>query len=139
MIHKITHGFVCQVFDDDGKLVSQTFTAGDDVAFEDAVGNPVDEGEQELYAPFDMVQFCPTPILSPDVLRFTALNQPDQKEIGVTVQVHGDSDIAATIEVPTVAIDHQQLYELGRLFIYIASQRTVDTDSGDELIHGFFG
>ena len=58
LVNKITAGFVIQVFDTElRRFVSQQFVAGDDVAYEDKNGDPVDwrEGE-DAYQPFDMVQ-----------------------------------------------------------------------------------
>ena len=43
LINKITVGFVIQVFDTElNRFVSQEFTAGDDVAYEDQKGDAVD-------------------------------------------------------------------------------------------------
>ncbi len=50
---KITVGFVTQVWRD-GVCVSQEFTAGDPVAFEDEKGNPIDPWNE--YFPYDMSQ-----------------------------------------------------------------------------------
>jgi hypothetical protein len=60
-VFKITSGFVSQEFDTEtGKWVSQSFTAGDDFAYEDAEGNSLDDDSQDAvenaYLPFDMVQ-----------------------------------------------------------------------------------
>lgn len=54
MKRKITHGFVTQYFDEDGKLVEQNFTAGDQVEWEDENFDPCDE--ENFYAPFEMKQ-----------------------------------------------------------------------------------
>jgi len=55
LIKKITHGFVTQVFDTKLKrFVSQEFTAGDDVAYENEKGDAVDSVDD--YLPFHMVQ-----------------------------------------------------------------------------------
>jgi hypothetical protein len=55
IIRKITYGFVDQQFDTDtGKFISQEFTAGDQVEFEDRHGEAVDEISE--YLEFDMVQ-----------------------------------------------------------------------------------
>jgi hypothetical protein len=62
MFKKITTGFVIQDYDENGKCISQSFVAGDDVQFEDKNGNPLetDDGEKiernHEYFPFDMVQ-----------------------------------------------------------------------------------
>ena len=57
-VHKITTGFVIQVFDTKtGQCVEQSFVAGDDVQYEDQYGNPIDWREaQSAYQPFEMVQ-----------------------------------------------------------------------------------
>lgn len=53
--HKITHGFVRQVFRD-GRCVEQSFTAGDPVEWEDENGNPIPEPKHlDVYQPFDMI------------------------------------------------------------------------------------
>ena len=55
LVNKITVGFVTQVFDTELKrFVSQEFTAGDDVAYEDGKGDAVDSVDN--YLPFHMVQ-----------------------------------------------------------------------------------
>jgi len=52
IIKKITHGFVVQVFDTNtSKFVSQEFVAGDDCAYEDKAGNPVELSLFEVYDP----------------------------------------------------------------------------------------
>jgi hypothetical protein len=63
LVNKITVGFVTQVFDTELKrFVSQEFTAGDDVAYEDKKGEVVEsdlvKGKDggEAYLPFHMVQ-----------------------------------------------------------------------------------
>lgn len=64
ILYKITHGFVSQTFDtEQQKFVEQRFTAGDDVAYENAVGSSIDPDDEEetqailnAYQPFDMVQ-----------------------------------------------------------------------------------
>jgi len=62
LVRKITVGFVTQVYDTKRKKwISQEFTAGDQVDFEDSKGNPADVAEYELnkngaYLPYDMVQ-----------------------------------------------------------------------------------
>lgn len=55
-VRKITPGFVTQFFDPDAKqLIDQEFTAGDDVTFENAEGEPVTvPNPQEYYHPFNM-------------------------------------------------------------------------------------
>lgn len=57
-IRKVTPGFVVQTYDTDtGRCVEQAFIAGDEVAYEDEHGDPVDWQEQpEAYQPLDMVQ-----------------------------------------------------------------------------------
>ena len=62
-LKKVTTGFVTQVFDRrKSEFVSQNFTAGDTVDFEDFVGNAVDSEEfftnrgVEAYLPFNMEQ-----------------------------------------------------------------------------------
>lgn len=52
---KITPGFITQEFDKNGNLLSQEFVAGDDVAYEDGLGDQIDPDET-LYAPYDMAQ-----------------------------------------------------------------------------------
>ena len=61
IIHKITHGWVTQIFED-GKFISQEFFAGDDVMLEDENGEFVQSTEEleDLYHPFDMKQVCTT-------------------------------------------------------------------------------
>ena len=62
LVRKITSGFVVQVFDTEkGQFVSQEFVAGDDVAWEDELGETVDSsvaeaGGHEAYLPFHMIQ-----------------------------------------------------------------------------------
>ena len=59
IVKKITVGFVIQTFDTtSGKFIDQSFTAGDQVDWEDEHGNTIDIGEHEhsLYYPFHMVQ-----------------------------------------------------------------------------------
>lgn len=57
LVQKITHGFVTQVFDTDtNRFIEQTFTAGDEVEYETAYGEVVDESVVDDYLPFDMVQ-----------------------------------------------------------------------------------
>ena len=62
LIRKITSGFVIQVYDTQRRrFVSQEFTAGDDVAYENERGEAVDSSlleidGQEAYLPFCMVQ-----------------------------------------------------------------------------------
>ena len=60
-IQKITTGFVVQTYETKtGRCVEQSFVAGDDVAYEDTNGDPVDWREDEdACQPLDMVQ--PTP------------------------------------------------------------------------------
>lgn len=73
-INKITDGFVIQVFDTEtGKYLSQNFTAGANVDYENEQGQTLNDldmkqynfgpdAASEPYLPFDMVQ--PTPELS---------------------------------------------------------------------------
>jgi hypothetical protein len=62
LIRKITSGFVTQVFDtEQGRFISQDFTAGDECDYEDRNGDWVDEelfevNGKEVYLPFEMVQ-----------------------------------------------------------------------------------
>jgi len=63
MIYKITVGFVMQVFDvEKGEFISQDFTCGDQVDYEDENGDPVDPGlfsdsaGRKVYLPFEMYQ-----------------------------------------------------------------------------------
>lgn len=69
LIHKITTGFVTQTFNTEtGKYISQEFTAGDPVEYEDefrdnltaekmaTVGFGPQAPNGEPYLPFDMVQ-----------------------------------------------------------------------------------
>jgi len=62
MIRKITDGYVIQTYTDDGKPVSQEFTAGDICEWEqdngefgDCIDCP-EEGDKFPYIPFQMVQ-----------------------------------------------------------------------------------
>jgi hypothetical protein len=59
-VKKITTGFVIQSFNaDTGKCFSQEFICGDEVDYEDEVGEPFDIECLQLeleYQPFDMVQ-----------------------------------------------------------------------------------
>ena len=54
-IHKITIGFVIQVYEGT-KCISQEFVAGDPADYENEHGVPVDPIENEEYQPFNMVQ-----------------------------------------------------------------------------------
>jgi hypothetical protein len=55
-IRKITTGFVIQRWDaNTGKFLGQDFTAGDQVDFEDELGNPISP-DDDLYQPFNMIQ-----------------------------------------------------------------------------------
>lgn len=54
MKNKITYGFVVQSFNDEGQCMRQDFVAGDEVNWEDDVGNPIDE--EDFYESYDMVQ-----------------------------------------------------------------------------------
>jgi len=53
---KITHGFVSQEYDKDGKCISQAFFCGDECNWEDASGNPITEPSNAKYQTYDMVQ-----------------------------------------------------------------------------------
>lgn len=56
LVNKITVGFVTQVFDTEtNQFVSQDFTAGDEVDYEDQDGECVD-GDEVGYLPFEMNQ-----------------------------------------------------------------------------------
>lgn len=56
IVHKITPGFVIQVFDSESNsFISQSFVASDQVDYEDDEGNPTDVEVRE-YMSFDMVQ-----------------------------------------------------------------------------------
>jgi len=59
IVRKITAGFVVQEFDTiKKKWTDQEFIAGDQVDYEDADGNPVDDEltPETSYLPFEMVQ-----------------------------------------------------------------------------------
>jgi hypothetical protein len=62
LVHKVTVGFVIQVFDTELKrFVSQAFVAGEDCQYEDEEGVPVcsealEVDGKEVLLPFDMVQ-----------------------------------------------------------------------------------
>ncbi len=54
-VSKITHGYVCQVYDaDTGKCVGQRFVAGDEVEWEDGNGKPISPQENCFYQSFYM-------------------------------------------------------------------------------------
>lgn len=56
IIDKVTVGFVVQKYDTEtDKFISQDFIAGDEVSYEDEMGEPVEVGDFP-YLPFDMVQ-----------------------------------------------------------------------------------
>ena len=58
-MHKITHGYVKQTFDENGCCLSQEFVAGDEVEWEDLPGpttSVLKYHTDPLYHPFDMVQ-----------------------------------------------------------------------------------
>lgn len=55
MIKKVTVGFVVQEFDDSGKFLRQEFVAGDQVDYENEMGEPL-EDYPECYFPFEMKQ-----------------------------------------------------------------------------------
>jgi hypothetical protein len=54
-IHKTTIGFVTQIFNEDGKFVSQSFIAGDQVEYENENGEAINP-DVECYFPMDMEQ-----------------------------------------------------------------------------------
>jgi len=57
MVNKITTGFVIQEFDDNGKCIHQEFVAGDQVDYENDLGEKVEVGyDTDLFHPFEMVQ-----------------------------------------------------------------------------------
>ena len=81
MIYKITVGFVTQTFETHkNKFVSQDFTAGDTVDYEDSQGNPLDNKSIDFellsksYLPFDMVQ---------PGKKYIQLLDTDSKQIGI--------------------------------------------------------
>ena len=54
-IQKITVGFVTQTIDSEtGKVIRQEFIEGDDVTYEDDMGNPVDEPDNEELCPIKL-------------------------------------------------------------------------------------
>jgi len=53
--HKITYGWVTQIFDK-GKCVSQEFFAGDSCDYEDEDEEHIDAPDDETYQEFTMVQ-----------------------------------------------------------------------------------
>ncbi|MFA6661437.1 MAG: hypothetical protein WCS56_00220 [Bacilli bacterium] len=57
MITKVTVGFVVQKFTEDGLCVSSEFVAGDNVSFENDLGETIHNlKDLDIYSPFDMVQ-----------------------------------------------------------------------------------
>lgn len=76
----------------------------------------------------------------PETLNYTALHQPYNDEVRCAIHL-GDLDGAATVEIPTVSLSAQQLFELGNLFIQIAKNSaeadTLDEDSVHELLVGY--
>lgn len=56
MFKKITVGFVIQEFNEQGKCVHQEFIAGDQVDWEDEMGDPISVREDAEYQSFEMVQ-----------------------------------------------------------------------------------
>ena len=56
MFKKITTGFVIQDYGENGKCISQSFVARDDVQFEDEADNPIEQPESVEYFPFEMLQ-----------------------------------------------------------------------------------
>jgi len=70
IVNKITTGFVIQKFDTEtGEYLSQEFIAGDQVDYENEVGEPTDQSlmpTPEPYLPFNMVQ--PQGLIDPDIL-----------------------------------------------------------------------
>jgi hypothetical protein len=54
MITKTSDGYVEQVFDDNGKCISQRFVAVDSVEYTDEDGEIIEQ--RDFYYPFDMAQ-----------------------------------------------------------------------------------
>lgn len=63
LFKKITHGYVVQVFNDQGECVAQRFRASDDVSYEEAMGHSINASQMPLqgmeYEPFEMKQPYP--------------------------------------------------------------------------------
>jgi hypothetical protein len=55
MKDKITVGFVIQTYDKKGNCIKQEFVAGDQVDWENEVGEPIDP-PKHTYFPLDMIQ-----------------------------------------------------------------------------------
>lgn len=56
MIHKISHGYVEQIFNERGQFLIQSFVAGDSYCEDDDGNIRDDEMSQSVYFPYDMVQ-----------------------------------------------------------------------------------
>ena len=56
IISKVTHGFVIQTYETDGKCIAQEFIAGDDCSWEDEEGSIIEEPSNAEYMPYHMVQ-----------------------------------------------------------------------------------
>lgn len=56
VIHKVTPGYVVQRFDSFGVCIGQEFIAGDDVSYENDVGDKVEIPKIDTYVPFRMVK-----------------------------------------------------------------------------------
>ena len=65
--HKITDGYVAQVFDENGKCVSQQFTVADQVNYEDEQGKHI--LPKDVFHTFDMVQPGSLSLTSEDVTK----------------------------------------------------------------------
>lgn len=115
-LHKITTGFVTQVFDTEtGKYVSQNFTAGTDVDYEDPFGNilnPVGMEQynfgpyaaSEPYLPFDMVQ--PTTELS---IPLRSCREQIQEDLLVLCEAFGFSDKIKTLACQIVVDNFKKI------------------------------
>lgn len=89
-----------------------------------------------------ITQDPPELTLPEDTLNFTALHQPYNQEVPVTLQLTPKDDKSClTLEVPTVALCPQQVYELGMLLVAIAlhaeNVKNIDTNSVGELLDGY--
>lgn len=89
-----------------------------------------------------VTQEVPNLKLPDDTLSFTAIHQPYCEEVPVTLQLTPTNDKSClTLEVPTVALCAQQVYELGMLLVAIAAHaenvNKFDTKSVVELIDGY--
>jgi len=103
MLKKVTVGFVVQTFDPyAGKFVSQEFVAGDEVTYENEMGDVVDEWEE--YLPFNMVQPEPSgfdiDIVVEAMGHFTQtirVTDPDWSPADIIATLH-EGRIATTIQ-----------------------------------------